>query len=189
MLLRLGSNFYDFTFDQIFGESNYLSRDKKVWEMREKAVNRAFVLQVSTIVMCLLSAVVHALTHIFKLNFSTVSTDEMHGKLSTAVSCYWCCDVISFFDTIDGSLNCLLHLLMPAPTFSFFAFPFLYPPTPPPTPLRFLYSMLVRQGQTMELWLWLDMPKGKKGSRTLFQWTALPLSSKWVHHSDLAGTR
>lgn len=56
--------------------------------MREKAVNRAFVLQVSTIVMCLLSAIVHALTHIFKLNFSTVNTDEMHGKLSTAVSCY-----------------------------------------------------------------------------------------------------
>lgn len=109
--------------------------------MREKAVNRAFVLQVSTIVMCLLSAVVHALTHIFKLNFSTVSTDEMHGKLSTAVSCYWCCDVISFFDTIDGSLNCLLHLLMPAPTFSFFAFPFLYPPTPPhPTSFSLFYA-------------------------------------------------
>lgn len=137
MLLWLGSNFNDFTFDQIFGESNYLSRDKKVWEMREKAVNRAFVLQVSTIVMCLLSAIVHALTHIFKLNFSTVNTDEMHGKLSTAVSCYWCCDVINFFDTIEGSLNCLLHLLMPAATFSFFAFPFL---CPHPTSFSLFYA-------------------------------------------------
>lgn len=136
--------------------------------MREKAVNRAFVLQVSTIVMCLLSAVVHALTHIFKLNFSTVNTDEMNGKLSTAVSCYWCCDVISFFDTIDGSLNCLLHLLMPAPTFSFFAFPFLYPPTPPPP--HFVFFILC--------WSVRDRPwnfgcgwicrKGKKGQERCF---------------------
>lgn len=138
VLSQLGSNFYGFVLNRIFVESNDLSRDKKVWETRERAVNRAFVLQVSTIVSCLLSANVRARTHIFKLKFSMVNTDEMHGELSAAVSCYWCCDIISFFDTIAGSLDCLLRfyscLLQPFLSSRSLFFP------------HFLYFMLVRRG-------------------------------------------
>lgn len=96
-------------------------------EGRGEAVNKSIcTFQVSTVVMCLLSANVHALTRsIFTLNFSTANTDETPGKRLTAVSCCWCCDVIGLFDAVRGSLNGLLRLLMPAPFF-FFTFPFFF---------------------------------------------------------------